>query len=212
MKITSNIFILALALMISGNAGAYDANDVAKFKALNKCEGCDLRGADLRGANLRGANLESANLEGANLRVADLGIANLRGANLRGANLEGANLEGAVLGIANLSGAKLLGAKLSGANLRGANLSGANLKDARLDKAILCKTKMPWGEENSGCKQARSASDKAAQEPIKPIYKACKSECADKFKSCIFKTDLVPESCATDANQCLYGCQKRMIK
>ena len=47
-------------------------------------------------------------------------------------------------------------ADLSEANLRGANLSGvtlstALLKDAKLDGAILCKTKMPWGEENSGC-------------------------------------------------------------
>jgi len=35
-------------------------------------------------------------------------------------------------------------------------LSGARLKGeygvAKLDGAILCKTKMPWGEENSGCK------------------------------------------------------------
>ncbi len=209
MKITSIIFILALALVTGGNAGAYDANDIAKLKALNKCEKCDLRGADLRGTNLTGANLGGANLEGADLRVANLRGANLEGVNLQSANLEGANLEGAGLGIANLRGAKLRGAKLSGADLRGASFSEANLQDADLDKAILCKTRMPWGEENSGCKQAKSASDKAAQEAGKPFYKACKSECADRFKSCVLKTDLVPESCATDASQCLYGCQKK---
>ena len=95
--------------------------------------------------------------------------------------MRGANLEDAVLAIANLRGAKLLGAKFGSANLSGADLRGANLKDARLGKAILCKTRMPWGEENAGCKQAGSASDKAGQEARKPDYNACKSDCADRF-------------------------------
>ena len=31
-------------------------------------------------------------------------------------------------------------------------LSGANLRNSNLDKAILCKTQMPWGIDNAGCK------------------------------------------------------------
>ena len=43
-------------------------------------------------------------------------------------------------------------ANLSEANLSGTDLSTATMREAYLDGAILCKTKMPWGEENSGCK------------------------------------------------------------
>ena len=52
----------------------------------------------------------------------------------------------------DLSGANLSGAALRGANLRGVDLSTVNVKEAELDGTIFCKTKMPWGEENSGCK------------------------------------------------------------
>ena len=31
------------------------------------------------------------------------------------------------------------------------DLSGAKMRDAKLDGAILCKTKTPWGIDNSGC-------------------------------------------------------------
>ena len=43
------------------------------------------------------------------------------------------------------------GCDLSEADLSGADLSTATLRNAKLDGAILCKTKMPWGEESSGC-------------------------------------------------------------
>ena len=67
-------------------------------------------------------------------------------------DLSGADLSKADLRDANLSKAYLSEADLSESNLSGVNLSSALLKDAKLDGAILCKTKMPWGEENSGCK------------------------------------------------------------
>ena len=54
---------------------------------------------------------------------------------------EGCDLSGADLSI-SLHEAKLSGADLSKAKLKGANLEGAKL----------CKTKMPWGLDNSGCK------------------------------------------------------------
>ena len=62
------------------------------------------------------------------------------------------DLSGADLSKADLREANLSEANLRGANLSGVTLSTALLKDAKLDGAILCKTKMPWGEENSGCK------------------------------------------------------------
>ena len=64
----------------------------------------------------------------------------------------------------DLSGAKLVGANLSGANFRNVDLSGANFSGADLSIAVLwnantkgavfCKTKTPWGVDNSGCKKA----------------------------------------------------------
>jgi len=164
-------WVLALVLALAATpASAFDAKQLAKFKATNSCEKCDLSEANLKWAKLRGANLSGANLKDA-----------------------------------NLSGADLRKAKLSGADLSGADLEKADLKNVLdLKNAILCKTKMPWGIENTNCKEAKSANDKAVTEDK---FKACKSECADKFKACIFKTKIVPESCATDANQCLYSCR-----
>jgi len=48
-------------------------------------------------------------------------------------------------------GANLGRANLSAANLSRAYLGRAKLKNAKLEGAILCKTHMPWGEENPGC-------------------------------------------------------------
>ena len=52
---------------------------------------------------------------------------------------------------ADLKRANVSGANLSGANLSEANLSGAKLRNTILDGAILCKTKTPWGIDNSNC-------------------------------------------------------------
>ena len=140
---------LLLAIILCGNstAIAFDNIDLKKLEVLNACEECDLSGADLKGAILSGAGLK-----GAILRYADLS-----GADLSGADLSGANLKGVILRYTDLSGADLSGADLGGANLRytdlsGADLRDANLRDAKLGDAIICKTLMPWGEDNSGCK------------------------------------------------------------
>jgi hypothetical protein len=50
-----------------------------------------------------------------------------------------------------LNGADLEKARLKGASLKRANLERTNLSGADLEGAKLCKTKMPRGEENSGC-------------------------------------------------------------
>ena len=130
---------LLLAIILCGNstAIAFDETDVKKLEVLNVCEECDLSGARLKGAILR--------------------YADLSGADLSGADLSGANLKGAVLRYTDLTGADLTGADLGGANLRWADLRDANLRDAnlrgaKLGDAIICKTLMPWGEDNSGCK------------------------------------------------------------
>ena len=67
-------------------------------------------------------------------------------------NCEGADLRGADLSYANFSKTKLRDADLEAAHLSGADLSRTNLRNSNLDKAILCKTQMPWGIDNSVCK------------------------------------------------------------
>ncbi len=140
---------LLLAIILCGNstAIAFDETDLKKLEVRNVCEECDLSWANLKGANLSGANLKGAVLR----------YTNLTGADLKGADLSGANLKGAVLRYTDLTGADLTGADLGGANLRwadlrDANLTDANLRDAKLGDAIICKTLMPWGEDNSDCK------------------------------------------------------------
>ena len=130
-----------------------------------------------------------------------------------GCDLSGVDLKKAILEKAKLSGANLFGANLSGANLSGADLSGATLKSANLNDSILCKTQMPWGEENKNCKKSAEVEEKIKRETAEKeglaIYKNCKGACADEFKVCIFKTNIVPETCSSTANQCLKTCQKQ---
>ena len=80
--------ILISALLLCSNGWAYNETDLAKFKALNACEGCDLSGANLQGTGndvlefrrFSGANLSFANLSGVNLTTSKLKKAKLDGA------------------------------------------------------------------------------------------------------------------------------------
>lgn len=153
--------------------------NVRQLSDRKACENCDLSGAylgatdlsnaNLKGANLRGADLVSARLSGANLVGANIGGgANLSETDFSGANLTGADFRGTLVETVNFSGANLTGvrfgkedalylvnfsrANLDQVDLTGLDLSEATLRDTNLGGAILCKTKMPWGEENSGCK------------------------------------------------------------
>ena len=110
--------------------------DLAKFKALNACKGCDLSGVDLSGADLSGADLSGANLAGANLVAT---------------NLLGANLRNTDLTEVDLTEANLTEAHLREANLTEANLTGVSLRNADLQRVKYCKTQMPWGEVNDNC-------------------------------------------------------------
>tara|TARA_B100000686_G_scaffold182360_1_gene189379 strand:- start:1014 stop:2444 length:1431 start_codon:yes stop_codon:yes gene_type:complete len=98
-------------------------------------------------------NLAGADLSQTNFSQQWLGYANLSGANMSGANFSGTHLGNANLSNATLTGTDLSNAKLDGSTkLDGADLSTANLKGIKgLDTSKLCGTKMPWGEENSGC-------------------------------------------------------------
>ena len=117
----------------------------------------ELSGADLTGAYLFGANLSQTDLRGARLINADLRKANLSRADLQGAYLLLANLRKADLREAQLSGAFLQGADLTGARLGGADLTDADLTNAigiesDIDKAILCRTRLPWGNIDRDCR------------------------------------------------------------
>ena len=65
------------------------------------------------------------------------------------------DLSGADLRDANLVKANLRGVEMSGAYFSKADLSRAVLWNADTKGAIFCKTKTPWGVDNSGCKKAK---------------------------------------------------------
>ncbi len=118
--------------------------------------------------------------------------------------------EGCDLSDIDLSGAKLRNANLRVADLSGADLSTAILKNAHLNGAILCKTLMPWGEENAGCKDAKPIVEAPKTEKRAAKYKVCKKTCADYFMVCIVdKPNIRPEACTETANQCLYTCKDK---
>ena len=80
-----NLLLGIIAILFSFNGWAYNETDLAKFKALNVCEGCDLSGADLSLAYLNKANLHGADLSGANLSGVNLTTSKLKKAKLDGA-------------------------------------------------------------------------------------------------------------------------------
>ena len=115
-----------------------------------------LSGADFTGAYLFGANLSQAKLRGARMINADLRKANLSRADLHGvyfllANLRKADLRGAQLKGAFLNGADLTGARFGRANLTDADLKNAIVIQSDTDVAILCRTRLPWGDINRDC-------------------------------------------------------------
>ena len=61
------LFLISALLLVASNGWAYNETDLAKFKALNACEGCDLSVANLSRANLSNANLTTSKLKKAKL-------------------------------------------------------------------------------------------------------------------------------------------------
>ena len=82
------LILISALLLVASNGWAYNETDLAKFKALNACEGCDLSGANLQGTGndvlefrrFSGAYLFEANLSGADLTATTLKNATLDGA------------------------------------------------------------------------------------------------------------------------------------
>ena len=101
------LLLISALLLVASNGWAYNEQDLAKFKALNACEGCDLSGVSFINADLSGVSLTDTDLSGADLRDANLGYANLSYANLYNADLRGADLTGA-----DLEGAKYCKTKM----------------------------------------------------------------------------------------------------
>jgi hypothetical protein len=79
------LILISALLLVTSKSWAYNETDLAKFKALNVCEGCDLSGADLSLAYLNKANLHGADLSGANLSGVNLTTSKLKKAKLDGA-------------------------------------------------------------------------------------------------------------------------------
>ena len=50
-----NLLLGIIAILFSFNGWTYNETDLAKFRALNACESCDLSGAKFGNANLSGA-------------------------------------------------------------------------------------------------------------------------------------------------------------
>ena len=80
--------ILISALLFSFNGWAYSETDLAKFKALNACQGCDLSEADLSDGDFKRADLIDTNLSGV-----DLSSANLTGVDLRTSTVRNVKLD-----------------------------------------------------------------------------------------------------------------------
>ena len=77
------IILASLLLLVAFDGWAYNETDLAKFKALNACEGCDLSGANLQGTGndvLEFRRFSGANLSGVNLTTSKLKKAKLDGA------------------------------------------------------------------------------------------------------------------------------------
>ena len=61
------LILISALLLVASNSWAYNETDLAKFKALNACVGCDLSGADLSQADLKNTDLTTTNLRYAKL-------------------------------------------------------------------------------------------------------------------------------------------------
>jgi len=123
-----------LLALVATSAVAFNETDLKRFKYTGNCESCDLTNVNFEGAPLDGAEFKSTDLSGANLKNADLRNVQFFNVNLIGADLRGANLTRA---------------RLSAVNLTDADLRGANLTKTSFDKVKFCRTKTPWGTDNS---------------------------------------------------------------
>ena len=140
----------------------FNPSHLAKIKALNECEYCNLNGADLsnmvfQSTKLKGASLICANFNNSKLHFTRFDKTNLTGASFQNIGPTHRLFRTAIRFInANLENTDFTNADIrksdfTGANLSNANLETAILKNAKMTEAIFCNTKTPWGLDNSGC-------------------------------------------------------------
>jgi uncharacterized protein YjbI with pentapeptide repeats len=140
----------------------FNPSHLAKIKALNECEYCNLNGADLSNMVFRDSKFEGASLICANFNNSKFRETNFNATSLMGASFQDITPE---LGnpfiyfkYANLENTDFTNADIQRSDFKGANLSNANLEtailtNAKMTEAIFCNTKTPWGLDNSGCKK-----------------------------------------------------------
>ncbi|MEM1106357.1 MAG: pentapeptide repeat-containing protein [Pseudomonadota bacterium] len=133
-----HIIALVAAVIFAGftPATAQSAEEIARVKAGEPCQGCNLFQADFSYENLPEANVANARLRQANLSLSTMDGASLRNANLSLANMFGARFTGADFERADLERATLVGAYFGGANFAEARLTGAVLSGADLETAL----------------------------------------------------------------------------
>jgi len=129
------VLFSAIATASALPATAQDADEIARVRSGEPCQGCNLFQANLAYRDLPETNVANARLRQANLSLATMNGSSFRNANLSVANLFGARFTGASFARANLERATLVGAYFGGADMTGANLAGANLSGADLRTA-----------------------------------------------------------------------------
>ncbi len=142
----------------------FNPSHLAKIKALNECEDCNLNGANLSNmvfdySKLKGASLICANFNNSKFHYPHFDKTNLMGASFQNIRSAYSLNNGARIyfNYANLENTDFTNADMRSSDFKGANLSNANLetailKNATMTEAIFCNTKTPWGLDNSGCK------------------------------------------------------------
>ena len=83
---------------------------------------------------------------------------------------------------------------------------GCDFSGANLDGAIICKTKIPCGEGDSGCKVVEKTGKQTAKQKSAAKYQDCIKRCADTFGTCVIGKDMKPKTCCAEATLCLKGC------
>ncbi len=144
----------------------FNPSHLAKIKALNECENCNLNGADLSNmvfvkTKFKGSSLICTNFNNSKLFRIRFDETNLTGAsfqNIRSGWHEDRKEPGIKFINANLENTDFTNADMRDSDFKGANLGNANLetailKDAEMKEAIFCNTKTPWGIDNRGCKR-----------------------------------------------------------
>jgi SH3 domain protein len=170
----------------------FNPSHLAKIKALNECEYCNLNGADLSNmvfdsTKFKGSSLICANFNNSKLYYIYFDETNLTGASFQNIKSKDNFLPRIKFKNANLENTDFTNADMRDSDFKGANLSNANLEtailtNAEMTEATLCNTKTPWGIDNRDCK--RLAKEKLeAERKAKAKTEEAKLEAERKAKA-----------------------------